>query len=272
MKEQGLPIYFDIDRKLIDTAETDDAQHDWHPGNSAAHKLCRCVECLRDLRGLLEDGSRLENATKRRRKAKIILTPLHSLAECTVDLLNDCEGNPDTVKKMPVGYTKLISKLRLLLFNHIPVGKDGVLSRLRNKTSAHVDKTLRPAEARELIASLELHEIGMWLDTSISVLCDLLKLPVYFWTCESEHSQVIRMLMCEPFLVSFKCENGEMVELVAVHMVKRPPRADIRDLILDVVRQSRWLFRPSDTQIRAFYEDDNTDFWARSLESFPNKR
>lgn len=272
MKKGGMPIYLDIDRKLLDTADVDETQHDWHPGNSAAHKLYRCVECLRDVEGLLEGGSHLENATKKRRKAKAILTPLYSLAECTVDLLNDCESNPDTVRKLQGNVTKLISQLRLLLLQHIPIGKGGLLLRLRNKTSAHIDKTLSPAEVHKLIGALELHEIGMWLHTSISVLCDLLKLPIYFWTCESKYPDVTRLLACEPFLVSFRCNKGEIVELIAVHMVKRPPRADIRDLMLEVVDRSKWLFRPTDTQIRGFYEDDNTDFWARSLKTFPIKR
>jgi hypothetical protein len=268
-KEKGLPIYLDIERKLMDSVHIDDTKHEWQPGNDAAHKLYRCVECLRDLLELLEDARHLQNSTKRRRRAKLLFTPLHSLAECVLDLLNDCESNPDTVQKMPAGATKLISELRKLFLQNVPIGKDGLLSKLRDKTSAHVDKGLWPSEARKLIATPELHEIGFWLDTSVSVLCDLLKLPVYFWSCESPYPDVVRIMMCEPMLVSMRLKDGKMTQLVGVHFVKRSPREDVNDLIFKVVEQSRWLFRPGDTQIRSFDLDGKDTPWAKSLKTIP---
>src|SRR6185369_15836326 len=84
----GFPIYSDEVRKLVDAA-TELEPHNWKPANVAAQKLFRRVECLRDIEVQLKSAGRSRNPVKRRRRLKIMLTPLHSLAEAARDLLND---------------------------------------------------------------------------------------------------------------------------------------------------------------------------------------
>src|SRR5205085_9053316 len=43
---RGMPVYFDDGRELTDIAEEPDNRDDWHPANTAANKLFRCIECL----------------------------------------------------------------------------------------------------------------------------------------------------------------------------------------------------------------------------------
>jgi len=85
------PVYADQVRKLADIA-TDVQPQTWKPANVAAKKLFRCVECLRDLEVLLQTAGRSKSKVKRRRKLKILLTPLHSLVETIRDLANDLEN------------------------------------------------------------------------------------------------------------------------------------------------------------------------------------
>jgi hypothetical protein len=82
----GVPIYADQIRQLVDAA-TELQPQNWQPANVASQKLFRCVECLRDIEVLLKSAGRSSNQVKRRRKLKIMLTPLHSLAEAVRDLV-----------------------------------------------------------------------------------------------------------------------------------------------------------------------------------------
>jgi hypothetical protein len=142
---QGAVFYADIERTLTDAIKTDEAERDWLPGNQTSEKLCRCVESLRDLQTFMEGAHHLKESAKRRH-LKNLLTPLHSFAVGILNLLKDCESNP-TFGKMQ-GTTKLILQLRQLLLQHVPIGKDRLLSKLRDKTAAHIDKSLSADEAR----------------------------------------------------------------------------------------------------------------------------
>jgi hypothetical protein len=263
--QDGLPVYVDVERKLANAVEVDDSTHDWLPGNRAAHKLHRCFECLLNIDELLEDAAKLKNPVKQRRRIKILFTHLHSFAECLLDLLNDCEANPDTVQKMPKGGTKLISQMRQLLLSQVPIGKDGLLSKLRDKTSAHIDKSLWVNESRDLVKKAKPHDVGLWLDVCIGIQCDLLKLPIYFWSVDSNQPDVVRIVMCEPFLVSMRIKDGKISELVGMHVIKQSPRKEIEEIILKVIKHSRWMFRPGDKQIRSVYYDEKDASWAQSL-------
>jgi hypothetical protein len=195
---QGPVFYADVDRALTDAVKMDSSEHDWFPANQAAEKLCRCVECFRDLQNHSEGARHLKGSAKTRR-LKTLLTPLHSLAISILDLLNDCESNPETAKKIQKE-TKLVSRLRKLLLTHVPVGKDQagkdrLLSKLRHTTSAHIDKSLSADEARQLIASLKPHEVGFWLHVCVAIFADLLKLPIYFWSYKSDKSDVFHVMM-----------------------------------------------------------------------------
>jgi len=267
---QGPVFYADIERALTDAVKTDGAEHDWFPANQAAEKLCRCVECFRDLLTLLEDAHHLKESDKRRR-LKALLTPLHSLAIGIRDLLNDCESNPDTAKKIQKE-TQLVSRLRKLLLTHVPIGKDEVgkdrlLSKLRHTTSAHIDKSLSADDARHLIANLKSHEVGLWLHICIAVFSDLLKLPIYFWNCKSEKSDVFHIMMCEPCLISIRIIDEESLEIVDTHIAKSSPRNEIGEIIFSVIEQSRWMFRPGDKQIRSISYDEKGASWAQSLKN-----
>lgn len=263
-ESKGMPIYFDDGRQLTDIAE-DGAQHDWHPANQAAEKLFCCVECLRDIEAMLKSAGRTKNKAKQRRKIKIMLTHIHSLATGIRDLLNDLETNPDTVQKLPKGAREVVPELRTRFLANVAIGSGGLLSETRHKISAHVDKKLRPEAARALLSNAKPAQVGWWLHSCVTVLADVIKLPVYFWSVESERKDWIRIMFNEPLLSTIVVENGCVKELIALRFVRKPPRRHVLELLMKVVRDSGWMFGPNDPRIRKFVEDEPGAAWAKSL-------
>lgn len=265
----GMPIYADQVRQLMDSA-TELQPHNWHPANVAAEKLFRCVESLRDIDELLKSAGRSKSVTKRRRKLKIMLTPLHSLAESIRNLLDDLECNPDSVCRLPPGARELLPHMRSELLRNVAIGRGGLLSTTRNKISAHIDKDLSSEEMRELLAQAEPAQVGFWLHACVSVFSDLIKLPVFFWSCDAEHKDAVRILFSEPFVVTLGIDpNGKVNSLLNIHLITQPPRYDIFRLLMKVVSNSKWMFGPSDQRITRFVEDGPGTPWAKSLDWLP---
>lgn len=263
------PVYADDVRKLADVA-TDLQPQTWKPANVAAQKLFRCVECLRDLELLLQTAGRLKNKTKQRRKLKIVLTPLHSLVEAIRDLANDLENNPDTVKRLPPDARQLIPQIRSQLLSISSIGKGSLLSATRNKISAHIDTELSAEDMRSLLNQAETPQVGLWLHSCISALTDFSKLPVYFWSCEPNGEGSIRILFVEPFVVTLGLNaEGKADRILDIHLIPKPPRRDVLELMMRVVKNSKWMFGPSDPCIKNFVEDKPTDSWAKSLKCLP---
>jgi hypothetical protein len=220
---------------------------------------------------LLQSGGRLKSKVKQRRKLKIILTPLHSLVEAIRDLANDLENNTDTVKRLPTGARELVPQIRSQLLSISAIGKGSLLSATRNKISAHIDSALSAEEMRTLFRQAETPQVGLWLHTCISVLVDFGKLPVYFWSCEQNGEGTIRILFVEPFVVTLGLNSqGKANRILDVHFVPKPPRRDLLELMMRVVKNSGWMFGPTDVRIRNFVEDKPTDSWAKSLSWLPS--
>ena len=263
------PIYADEVRQIADvTAECQ--PQTWKPANVPAQKLFRCVESLRDLDVLITAAGRTKSVVKMRRKLKILLTPLHSLVEAVRDLANDLENNPDTVRQLPVGARALVPQIRLQLLQISAIGKGTLLSSARNKISAHVDTELSSEEMRALLGQAEPSRVGLWLHTCVAALSDLIKLPVYFWSCQPNGEGSIRVLFKEPFVVTLGLDSaGTANHLLDVHMIPKPPRRDVLVLMMRVVKSSRWMFGAADPRIVNFVEDQPGESWAKSLKWLP---
>lgn len=263
------PVYADEVRQIADVT-TECQPQAWKPANVAAQKLFRCVESLRDLEVLIATAGRTKSKVKKRRKLKILLTPLHSLVEAVRDLANDLENNSDTFRQLPDDARSLISKLRLQLLQISAIGKGTLLSSARNKISAHVDTALSPEEMTALLGRAEPSRVGLWLHTCIAVLADLVKLPVYFWSCEPNGEGSIRFMFREPFVVTLGLDSaGRANRLLDVHMMPRPPRRDVLELMMRVVKSSRWMFGATSPRIVRFVEDQPGESWAKSLKWLP---
>jgi hypothetical protein len=265
----GFPIYADQVRNLVDAA-TELQPHNWQPANVAAQKLFRCVECLRDIEVLLKSAGRSKNPVKRRRKLKIMFTPLHSLAEAIRDLLNDLECNQDSICRLPKGVRELLPHMRSQLQRNVSIGKGGLLSAARNKISAHIDKDLSSDEMRTLLSQAEPAQIGLWIHTCIAVIADLIKIPVFFWSCDSGREDAIRILFNEPFVITLGlAPDGKVNRLLGADFIPKPPRRDVLEVLMRVVSSSKWLFGPKDPRITGFTEDEPGSLWPKSLTWLP---
>ena len=263
------PVYADQVRQLADIA-TGNQPEAWKPANVPARKLFRCAECLRDLEILLQTAGSSKNKVKQRRKLKILHTPLHSLVMAIRDLAIDLETNPDTVCRLPDGARELIPQIRSQLLQISAVEKGGLLSTTRDKISAHVDRELSAEEMQILLSQADSSQIGLWLHTSVGVLSDFIKLPVYFWSCEPDGDGSVRILFVEPFVVTLGLDpTGKANRILDVHMVPTPPRYDVVKLLMRVVKHSKWMFKEKGSHIKSFVMDEPCDSWAKSLHWLP---
>jgi hypothetical protein len=229
------------------------------------------VECVRDIELLLQTAGRLKSRTKQRRKLKIIHTPLYSLVEGIRDLANDLENNPDTVRQLPQGARQLVPQLRSQLLLISTAEKGGLLSTTRDRIAAHVDRELSAEEMQFLLSQADPSQIGLWLHTCVAVLSDFIKLPVYFWSCEPDGDDTVRILFKEPFVVTFGLDStGRANRLLNLHLVASPPRYEVAKLLMRVVKNSKWMFRANDQRITSFEADKPGDPWAKSLLWLPH--
>lgn len=269
----GMPIYLDkVARPLCDPADQGSAHDSWHPGNVASQRLFRCVECLRDINDALADAGAARNEVKQRRKLKQMFIPLLSLAESITDLIHILQSNEDALSRMQPTDPKLLQQIKTKYQEFVPLSSAALLRQIRNKMAAHVDKDLWPNEAQALLAQAKHGEIGLWIHTSLTVLSDLLKLKVYAWVAASKDARLYRLMHTEPFLVTFRIENGAIVELVGADMVSQSPRTLVMLLIEEIIQHSQWMFQDGEPRIQGLVQDQPGDHWAKSLRTLPSKK
>lgn len=264
-----LPIYFDdADRSIIDAIRADGKPHEeLYPSNPPAQKLHHCLEAMRDLLPLLETLAGTEAADKRRRQLKLLFTPLCSLVESILRLMHDIQCNPDTKHSLPPGTDALVARMEKMLDAAVPHRRNQLLRQIRNRMSAHVDSQTDPMAARALFAQAQASDVGRWLDALMTVLADLLKLPIYVWSCSSKDGRVVGLTAFgAPVITFFECDDGgHVVRIAGMYLMKRDPRTEVFDLLRALIESSRWMFRPNDPQIQGFRRDGSTDSWAQSL-------
>jgi hypothetical protein len=254
-------IYFDVERRVADGVAA--AAAEYHPGNNAALKLCTCAEAAKDISEVLESAwACVEDADKFRRRIKALFTPLHSLAERTVDLMNEIQSNPGTT-----GAGAAMAERRSTFVAEVPFGRSGKLGRLRNKISAHHEKGMSPGEMRTLFGEAEATEIGEWIHSTLSMLLDLIKLPVYSWSVNSTQDGVIHHMFCEPLIASISvAADGHIDQYHGATMCKESPRWQFVDVFAHAAEMSFSLFeRPSPKQIIAVSQPPRKAFFDTSV-------
>jgi hypothetical protein len=256
-EHRGMPIFLDqFDREIADALPSEEADVSaWHPSNAAAHKLWRCLECLRDLDELLGEVVHQKNATKRKRRLKIAITPLHSLTTAIDDLLNDIQSNKETSNLLKAGEHEQVIAIKQQFGTMLPHDHKAPLSIVRNKLSSHIDKGLQPSAAQELGGLIVPSEFGRWLHICLHLILDLTKLDIYWWSCEPPSDEYVRFMSIEPFIVTFRVESRRVVELAALHIAKRSPRNDIPAVVDRLITNSVWMFKPGQARIGSLKED-----------------
>jgi len=255
-EHNGIPIYIDpVDRTVADPLVEEEVDVDaWYPSNKAAHKLWRCLECLRDLDELIDDVSNQKNATKKKRRLKIAATPLYSLVLSLDDLLNDIKCNEETSKLLSDAEINQIKDISRQFDAMLPHDNKAPLSILRNKLSAHIDKKNHPTESREIGKIIIPSEFGRWLHICLHLILDLTKLDIYWWSCKTIDGYV-RFMHKEPWLVTLKTDGNQISELAGIHIAKGSPKNSIPIVVESLVKNSQWMFKPGQPRIGNLKED-----------------
>lgn len=268
-ENRGMPIYLDIfDREIANSLSEDEAEvNAWYPSNTAAQKLWRCLECLRDLEELLEEAVHQKNSTKKKRRLKNAITPLHSLMSALDDLLNDILCNKETSGLMKTEDLEQIHAIGKQFNFMLPHDFRAPVSVVRNKLSSHIDKKLHPNEAREIGDLISSSEFGRWLHICLHLILDLTKLDIYWWSCDSKIEGYYRLMQNEPFIVTYKIKNNKISGLAGLHVAKGSPRKSIPPVVDALIKSSEWMFKPGQPRIRTLKEDSR-DNWNTFLGNF----
>lgn len=263
--QKGLPIYLDSARNLADST-TDIANVSiWHPSNASARHLWRCFEALRDIENLLQGTAILASEEERRRRIKILITPLYSLCIALKDLCNYLTSAPEVRNKDNKAQRGEISKLLTQFLSVIPLDSAGAMRGVRDQLSAHVDKMMSH-EAQALFNQAQTHEVGTWLHTCITTVIQLLSYGSYGWTPGDYPEGCVQFMSVEPWLVTFALKDGESDEIVGLDMVEKSPKQSVVEVCKIIVNTSQWMFRPEDNRIR-FLEDEAESLVADSKAS-----
>lgn len=260
-KPKGMPIYLnDVNRLVADAVSEEDIKAvAWYPSNSAAQKLWRCLESMRDLNELLSELKSLKNSTKRKRRLKIAITPLHSLILAIDDLCNDIQCNPETKRFLKDQQVKEVFKIKQEFSKLLPHDHKAIISSVRNKLSSHINKKLHPTEAQKLISSIQPSEFGKWLHICLHIVLDLTKLDIYAWACDAP-SGYVSLMTNEPYIVTIKPEGVNGPEFAGLHIAKSSPRNAIPEIVESLLKHSVWMFKKGQPHIVGI-RDDNKENW-----------
>ncbi|WP_447879960.1 hypothetical protein [Serratia fonticola] len=259
-ERKGMPIFLDeTPRNISDSLEGVEVDA-WFPSNSAAQKLWRCLECLRDLDDLLVESANQKNATKKKRKLKIALTPLHSLVKSLDDLCNDIQSNKETRCLLDESSVKDVSEIQGMFSRLLPHDHKADISTVRNKLSAHIDKKMHPSEAQKISVVITPSEFGRWLHICLHLVLDLTKLDIYNWSCKPPSDEYMCFMQNEPFIVTVKVEGDGSPALVALNIANHSPKDDIPSVVENLVLHSQWMFKSGQFRISNLKEDSR-DNW-----------
>ena len=261
--KNGMPIYQDpISRKIVSTGDDSNRIDVWYPSNTVARRLWGCLEVLRDINDLLEDGSHAKNSGKKKRKAKFIAGYVHSLAKSVDKLCASIIGEHDTRKQLGKEQVKEVAKLQKEFSEFVPFQWNTELSSFRNKLAAHFDDNFWPAEATKLFNSVPTHKIGNWLHVCLHVLLDLTKLDIYSWSCDSGHENYIRLMSNDPFIVTIEIDsNTKSIKAMAgLDIAKESPRNTVAEAVGYAIELSQWMFKKGQPRIGGLKEDSKEEW------------
>jgi hypothetical protein len=247
-KETGLPIYLDAVRNLAGSTTSIVDVSAWHPSNDSAQRLWRCFEALEDIENLLRGTAILFTEEDRRRRVKVLMTPLNSLCVAVKDLCNYLTSAPEVRSKHSKAQRSEISKLLAEFSKVVPLDSTGAMRGVRDKLSAHVDKVMS-YEAQEIFNRVQTHEVGAWLHTCITTIIQLLSHGSYGWTPGNYPEGCVQFMNVEPWLITFALKDGEPHMIVGMDMVEKSPRQSIVEVCEAIVNTSQWMFRPEDKRL-----------------------
>ncbi len=256
-EQKGLPLYLDqINRQFADSASGEVEITDWYPSNPPAMHLWRCFEALKDIANLLQGTAIFTSEQEKRRRMKILVTPLYSFCVAIQDLCNYLNSSSELKSQINKQKKAEINQWLNDFLAVVPLDKSSAIRGVRDQLSAHIDK-LMPKKAQGIFAKAQNHEIGAWLHNCIIILAKLLSLNVFGWTTGDCPEGYVRFMMVEPTLVTFKLEDGKPTTIVDIRFANSPKNL-IKKTCEEIVETSQWMFRPEDPRI-VFSKSESRD-------------
>ena len=216
-----IPVYADMTAlELHDPARQQSATV-WRGSNKVSFKLQRCVESVRDLTSILESMASLDEPLSDKRLAKILATPLYSLAMGVRDMFNELEGNAREYSNLSTAQRNKLGERKSKFVKGVPLAKGSDLRDVRDKISAHIDKdtVVAPIEYWEKV---NLPSYFRWLKLCLVEIMDLLELDVYGWTKDSGRPDVCSLMTVDGSVVDLYMQNGQPVAILGFTFTKSP--------------------------------------------------
>lgn len=230
-------------RWLTDPTHENQQITDWYPANPISEKLWRCIEPLKDLENLLEDSQGLKNANKKRRRLKVLITPLYSLFQAIRNLKNYYDSASEYRDH------KDKKHIRTVWEQFVAEVPQETIQTIRDKLSGHIDKKLSPEQATQILANMTSRDIGIWIHLCIFMLIELLNLEnIYAWSTEDCPPGCVKLMTAESVLVTIKIEDNKPQRIEEMEFVYSP-RYEISEICKQVIQTSQWMFRPEDPKI-----------------------
>jgi len=268
-EKRGIPIYLDpVSRSIVSSGDEEGIIEVWHPSNKPAKRLWACVEILRDVNDLLEEGARTGNKIKLRRKVKFIAGNIHSLAKAVNGLCKTMIGERDIRGELGEENVKLVQDLQKEFSEFVPFQWNEELTNYRNKLVAHFDDSFWPKDASKMLNSVPTNKIGVWLHSCLHVLLDLTNLNVYHWSCESGHKSYVKFMSNEPYIVTMKVDEdtNRLTQLAGLDIANESPRRTVQDVVLFSIDHSQWMFKKEQPRIGSL-KDDGKESWVNFLQT-----
>lgn len=260
---KGMQIYLDsVERKIVSAEDEPNNSEHWYPSNVVARRLWACLEILRDINDLLEDGQHAKNSGKRKKKVKFIAGQVHSFAKAIDALCKSITGGREIRKALEEDKWKQVEEIRKDFSEFVPFDFNTDLSKVRNKLVAHFDEKFWPSEANKLLNAVPTHKIGRWLHICLHALLDLSKLDIYAWTCPSGIDGYARFMTNEPFILTIGIneETQKIESLAGIDIAHESPKNTVQEVIVVAIEYSQWMFKKGQSRIGNLFEDHSGDW------------
>jgi hypothetical protein len=191
-------------------------------------RLLRCLEPIRDVAKQLHLISLLPANSRDKRIAKLLATPLYTVAEMTLSWLNTLSTEGSLNPRPNRQHRKDVRKL-LELLKKSGIETSGDLAVVRHKIGAHVDKDA-VTNPEKYWGKVDLSTFLDWTDLLTLVLAHTLVFDIFAWTKLDTPEYVWGLMSVDGTLVSLFLENGSPTMIIAVSLVESPKVAVLQEL------------------------------------------
>lgn len=230
-------LYVEKDsRAIADPAVAPITEIQFKPSNVITQKLWRTVESLRDIDNLLDDIIEIQDNSKKRRRMKILATPLYSFYQSIRNIKNYYESEKEYKHHSS---KKHIKDTWERISGEIDIDR---LKTIRDKLSGHIDRKLCVENVGQIAQDMSHFHITIWLHACILMLFELLDLQIYGWYTDDVQSDRIRLMVADGMLVTINQENGHPGYIEAV-TVTQSPKHQIELICQRIVENTQWVFQ-----------------------------